>query len=125
MLPFSYIAIGLGIHLVFDWIFQPREMAQNKSTDWKVLLCHTAIVGSGTFLFFCIIAALGSFQPLFLALVYMVVHALQDRYIWTWYNRKALLTGVDPLNDNTFFAIIGIDQTLHLLLLFYLATWLV
>lgn len=125
MLPFIYILLGIGIHLVFDWFLQPREMAKCKSTDWRCLLGHAVVVWAGAMLFYSIVMTPGSLMFVVYALAYGALHALQDRVIWCWYKRKQALSGTDPIDDPLFYTTLGIDQSLHLTVLFYFASLLI
>jgi hypothetical protein len=101
-------------------------MARCKSTSWVCLLWHAGIVGCGVFIFFAIIAPTITLLVSYLGVAYVLLHALQDRFIWRWYARRVRIKGIeDPIDDEGFFTTIGIDQTLHLLVLFYFASLLI
>lgn len=94
------------VHYLFDWVFQSRRIAENKSRSVKVLSQHVAIYGVGLSLltFFGL-----SWKWV---LINTVAHFVVDFFTskassWAYQNNKPL-----------FWKIIGFDQMVHYLILF-------
>jgi len=130
MIVWLYI-IGAAIHFIFDWFLQPRDMAENKSKDFNVLVQHGQYQFVGALIFFGFCGA-RMFTGLIGALVYAGIHMFQDWNIWRKYasyraNKVAsytLTTPVAPDNvykDPWFWNTIAVDQFLHLTILFLIA----
>lgn len=107
------------LHLLSDWILQPRIIAINKSTNDRILGIHVLIIFL-VFATYCLTFGL----PIYLALINAVLHGIIDRSIWRGYKkiRYSKDTHVKVYSDDWFWKTIGIDQTLHYIILIYLFT---
>ena len=112
------------LHLLSDWLLQPRKVATRKSSSDKWLGIHILIIFV-VFAAYCLIAGL----PIYLALINAVLHGIIDRTIWRGYKkiRHGEYTQKDIDNkyikvytDDWFWKTIGVDQALHLCILMYL-----
>jgi len=117
-----------------DFIFQSREIALNKSKDIKVLVKHMAII------FGCMGAtAFGLGLPaLYLAGCYVIIHGIQDWFVWRGYKAviyKRVMKKFNQLGqgeaglawvrnnlnahkyweDKLFYDFIGADRLLHII----------
>ncbi len=126
MLMESIITLVLGVHIILllaahfigDFLCQSRVMALNKTKSLYYLSMHGLFVGIPIFLVFFM------FKPTLLALIltaiYVIVHCMQDFFIWTIAIR---LFGKSEKywESKRFYDIIGFDQFLHVALLVFLA----
>lgn len=107
-------------HFIFDWLFQTRWMANNKSKSWAALLAHVAVVSLGLSLtLWAIIWSGGSpTYPLtwvaFNTLAHFVTDAITSRLTSRLYKAG---------KEKWFFTVIGFDQMIHYLTLFITAEW--
>jgi len=135
------IAKLLVLHYIADFLLQPREMGQKKSSEPKWLLAHLAIQ----------FAIFAPFTSAWFALANCAVHGVIDWYIWRGYkltayyrirkdviakygswtqppeedvNIKAGIASWQYWTDKIFYDTIGFDQLLHGLTLVTLAGWL-
>lgn len=94
------------IHFLFDWVFQTRKIAENKSKSVKVLAQHVAIYGAGLSLLTFFGFSWGW------VIINTIAHFIVDYFTskastWAYHNNKSL-----------FWKIIGFDQMLHYLILY-------
>ena len=118
----SLVITGIIFHFLFDWVLQSRDVARRKTEDLDALVYHGMIIYIGTFLFFVLVAAHVGLIVAIAAFVYSVIHAIQDKYIWTMYKKRYDFYAIDPMQDSIFFDTMAVDQVLHLILLFVLAS---
>lgn len=129
MMMFDFIISLIFTHFIVDWIFQPREMAENKSKNLYLCLFHGWC--NGLFLFTVIglnvlygVSIDWAKNAFWFLLFYTCCHTLQDWFIWRGYAaiRGPKLTDEKPFHkDYWFYTTIAIDQMIHLLIIFYLA----
>ncbi len=137
----SYLCILLLLsHFLGDWIFQSREIAENKSKKLYVLFVHLLYVHLTLFPICFYILNYNISNTLFLLSINLVLHGLIDWNIWKLYPRiiktsfQKKYTEEDVVNlkleefmkynlyakNYMFYTFIAIDQFLHLSILFYL-----
>ena len=115
------LLIMLFLHFLSDFIFQSREMAENKSKDVKVLFKHC-------FTIFLVFSLFG----IEFALYNAVIHFFIDATIWNIYKltvklrnkertKKDLTNNFEYWKDSIFYDFIGLDQMLHIATLIILA----
>jgi len=109
-------------HYVGDFLLQRRKVAVNKHSDMACLLEHTVII------FITTLAAMLVFgnaaAAVIVAVLYAVLHGIQDRFIWRSFNNKKIenkWTIEDPKFSAWFFRYLGLDQMLHMIALFGLS----
>jgi hypothetical protein len=109
-----FVLVLIWQHFTFDWLLQPRWIAENKSKEYLPLFLH------GCILFIALFAILLLFSitsALLKSICYVVLHCFQDKIIWTYY--RAITDNFDKYwEDKLFYDFIAIDQTLHLTILF-------
>ena len=111
MISIQIIIVILFTHWVADFVFQTQNQAVNKSISIKTLLSHT-IIYAGTWLLIMPFL-IGFFNSLLFVLITFVLHTTMD-YVTSRLNsdlwqRSAM---------HNFFVSIGLDQYIHLSLLF-------
>jgi len=117
-----FILILFISHYVGDFLLQRRKVAVNKHSDMTCLLEHTIIIFIVT-----LVAMLTSGRDVaavIAAVLYAVLHGIQDKFIWSWFNEKMLYnkwTTEDPEFSAWFFRYLGLDQMLHMIILFTLS----
>ena len=97
----------IWVHWIADFIFQTDKMAMNKSTSWKWLSSHVAVYTLPLFLW-------GWRFALFNGATHLFVDAVTSRattYLWKKGDR------------HNFFVVIGLDQAIHVTLLFVSFGW--
>jgi len=99
-------------HFVADFLFQTREMAKNKSSNFIYLTAHSFII-------FISFLWAGIEFAVFNALAHFVI----DAYIWNAYTFLRRKSGPDfkYWEDSLFYNFIGFDQLLHGLTIIYLS----
>lgn len=107
------IALILITHYFFDWTFQPRYIAENKSKSLKILSAHVLIYTIGLLLvsgFVCPTA------PYAWAIMNGLAHFVVDFF-------TSKLSAYFYINQNykAFWNVVGADQLIHYLFLFYSA----
>lgn len=126
---FSLIISLIIIHFFSDWIMQPRRMAVQKSENPKMLFIHGFIIWYFLVVVFFMYWLKGmKFDWSILILVslnYAILHMVQDWFIWRIYKYFRKNKGVQFQNDYWFYTTIAIDQSIHLILLFWLTTFIV
>ena len=141
------MAILIVVHLIADFLLQPRWMAKGKSEDKFTLLTHCSIIFTATLPVYIYLFHIGG--GIFCALFNAATHFVIDWNIWNGYKaivgrrlsketEKLLLSAqLDRdktyenvmlnkikafkdtrafADDHWFYAFIGIDQTLHVLM---------
>jgi hypothetical protein len=126
------IAKLLMLHFVADFLLQPREMGQKKSSEFKWLAGHLAIQ----------FAIFAPFTSISFAAMNCVFHGVIDWFIWRGYKAlvykrihtddqgfksHSLLSNEGEWRfwlDKVFYDTIGFDQLLHGLTLVFLATYM-
>ena len=110
-------------HYVGDFLLQRRKVAVNKHSDMACLLEHTVII------FIVTLAAMfmsgREVAAVIAAVLYAILHGIQDRFIWRSFNKKKIennWTVEDPEFSNWFFKYLGLDQMLHMIILFTLSS---
>lgn len=110
------------IHFVSDWMLQPRSVARRKSSSWAWMLKHLLVILPATMILFLLG---GLLWWLWLAILYTVLHGIQDKYIWRIYEWSAGPYTPEYLSHNKFaedywwYFMIAVDQIIHLLILFW------
>lgn len=120
-------------HFICDFVLQSRKMGTNKSSSYKYLGQHIAIIFIGFLPFGLAFALLNS-----------LIHAIIDKHIWTLYkvlvyyrHKYGYIPNKDefgvyiPLNAKTFkyyedyyfYLTIGFDQMLHIITLIILVNY--
>lgn len=129
------ILLIIFTHFCFDWLLQSRYEAENKSRYFHALLQHLLTQAVG-------LAWVGVFLPgiveqLIFIFVNVIIHGVQDKYIWTFY-RKFIIARLNYnhklkeefehynlyARDYWFYSTIAVDQMLHLIVLFLTFHWL-
>lgn len=111
----------LFAHFLGDFVLQSREMAMNKSSKLLFNLKHISLV----LLPLLPIAYWYQIHPL-KVLMYGILHGLQDWFIWPLFKKIRTKTydldkkSYKPLKDYWFIFTLGLDQFLHLIILFTL-----
>jgi hypothetical protein len=128
LLIFLFIA-----HFIADFLLQDRDMAQNKSRRFSVLVRHAAI--HWLVVLGCAAHVLPPLTAILLTTINALLHGLVDWFIWKAYKAFAIKRAKDyqshndephPLmapdgrtwrywEDSWFFKTIGLDQLLHML----------
>jgi len=121
---FAYMAF---LHFLADFAFQWRDMAKRKTEDHVVLSHHCMIV----YAVFTVglLAVLTPEQAILIGVINAVSHVIIDWNIWKWYkysvcwrNRETppaeLQDTWEYWKDYWFFFNIGLEQFLHMLVLF-------
>jgi len=102
-------------HLVFDWLYQPPFMYQNKGTYWHISgVIHSLLHGISTFF---IALCFTDFHTSFL--VGIIDEVLHYHIDWAKMNINNKF-GLTPTNSENFWKLVGVDQTLHLLTYIFL-----
>lgn len=116
----GFIVVMLFAHFLGDFLCQSRVIAENKSVDMSYLVLHGMIVGGFVFLGLLPFYSIGA--NLTIVYSYMILHTLQDWFIWRAYKGKfeSPIECEDVMGDNEFWTVLGFDQCLHLLVLFTL-----
>ena len=117
------------IHLIADFFFQTENQAINKSKSIKALLSHTYTYFAVWLVIGSLLQATGvtnypsGFLTVFVTTTF-VAHTITDYFtskiVSKKFADKVYYTGIPNLGA---FAIIGIDQTLHFVQLFYTYYW--
>jgi hypothetical protein len=97
------IIILLSAHFIFDFVLQSHKMSVNKSTSFKWLFYHVAVYSLWGLLV----------NPIFYAWLF-ITHACIDTI--TSRITKILWS---KQNYHYFFVVIGLDQLIHYLTIFY------
>ena len=123
------LIILLGIHFLSDFIFQSREMGKKKSENINFLFAHLLIIVA-TFLL-CGLFRFSTDVIIPIAIMYGIIHCFQDWFIWRgykltiWYRIKGYRNASYPYwEDRWFYAVIGLDQTLHFITIVLLYNWM-
>lgn len=109
MISLTTIIYLLLIHWVADFILQSRWMATNKSSSNSILAAHVFVYSIPFFVF-------GS--ALFVVLNF-VLHFMVD-----WVSSRLTSKLWEKKNIHGFFAVVGLDQVLHLTCLFSTYIWI-
>lgn len=108
---FSCLLIG---HLVGDFLLQNNWMAVNKAKNWLALITHS-LVYTVTIYLFALIA--GGISLTAIIIIFIAHLILDRRHFVRWW-----LTNISKSPD-IFWLQIMIDQTFHLLILFFIALY--
>jgi len=123
MISLTTIILILLVHFISDWLLQSRSMAENKSSNMKVLLKHGCII-SLPLLSLCMFLHFSILSIILISSIYFILHILQDKFIWgfykIWYIKRNLK---EYWKDYWWFSTIAIDQFIHLIILFILITF--
>jgi len=104
------------IHFVSDWILQPRSVAKKKSSSWCWLGVHVLMI----YFSFLGFSFLYDNISHWYALVFALVHGLQDKVIWKGFERIRGPFSEEYISHNRFaedwlwYSTIAVDQMLHL-----------
>ena len=101
MIELEYLIFMFILHFFGDFVLQSDEMAQNKSTSWKWLSTHIAVYT----LTLCILSPKWA---LINGFAHFLIDAITSRASKILYQRGDI---------HNFFVVIGIDQTLHYIIL--------
>ena len=110
-------------HFVSDWILQPRAVAKRKTNSMIWMLKHLLIIFVCTSICFMVINV-----PSWLAIFYTAIHGIQDRFIWSTYERirgpytKEFLAQNKYAEDYWWYFTIAVDQMMHLIVLFWICS---
>ena len=123
----------LVTHFIADFLLQSREIAKGKSEKLALLMQHASVIfiftaASVSLLSIVLWTNFYNWSIWLFALVYSVIHAVQDWFIWRLYKRiikKEAKKLVMPetfayWEDSKFYAFIGLDQILHIFIMLYL-----
>lgn len=119
-----YAAVMLFIsHYVGDFLLQRRAVALNKSRNMRYLIEHVLII------FIVTTAAMLVFgKPFFITIIastmYSLLHGVQDKIVWRGFNDLVIdneLAKNDTEFDNWFFRFLGLDQMVHMIVLFVIS----
>jgi len=122
MIPFYYLLL---LHFIGDFVFQSREIAENKSAKFSVMNTHcmtlfTTFLGGLYFLGCDLHKTIG-----FLICLYCT-HFLQDTFVWRSYKwlmmqrYRSELPKFEYWKDSGFWSTIGFDQMMHVATMYYL-----
>ena len=106
-------------HFVSDWILQPRAIAKRKAASLIWMAKHLLIILIATSILFTLAELSVGW-----AVLYTLLHGVQDRYIWRAYEKfrgpytEEFLSHNRYAEDYWWYFTIAIDQTIHLSLLF-------
>lgn len=130
-------AIALFVaHYVGDFLLQSREIANNKSSDLAALVSHGILVTLPIVALFIVVDVImfithhssAFYEPILAALLYGILHMVQDKFTWRWFKKKVkeedLIRGSERF-DTMFFAVLGADQMIHMIVLFTIAFLLI
>ena len=114
----SSIITLMIVHVIFDWLLQDRETAQNKSHNFKYLFPHLFIIYIGLMSWALFIEGFTHKEAFIFSVGNCVLHGLVDWYIWKIYahtvkqrfDNLELFTYYD---DRWFYNFIALDQLLH------------
>lgn len=113
MTTFIFVIIIVG-HYISDFLLQNKYMAENKSSSLEALLVHTCVYGM-----FWMILTMFLFNDMILSVIFglitFVTHTIID-FVTSKINSKLYKNGKIRL----FFNVIGFDQVLHYLVLWFL-----
>jgi hypothetical protein len=108
--PLDFLVSFFLLHLLGDWVFQPRRLAVEKSRNMKALGEHMAIYA---FFMMPLGAMMGiAFFPW--VIFNLLCHASQDYVLYNIVGSIPNWEGHPHINDKLWVAI-GIDQCLHFL----------
>jgi len=111
-------------HYVGDFLLQSREIAENKSKRIGYLVMHGFFVFIPIGVVLAIVSTIGIGPAIFAAILYVLFHMVQDHFIWSYFEYKARLGGWQRGDENFnrwFFRILGLDQMLHMIVLFVIS----
>jgi hypothetical protein len=124
MHPAVLPSILISTHFLADWVFQSRDIAENKSKKFSALYEHVSINFFTFWLVLELTSRFGSYtfgdKEWILLIVYCVLHGVQDWFIWRGYAKFFHKEGVDKTNNKAFWNTIAVDQFIHLTLLMVL-----
>ena len=122
MNTFYYLLL---LHFIGDFVFQSRRIAENKSSDFRVMIHHclilAAVFGVGMF---SVIPSFDAWMCFILAL--FGTHYLQDTFVWRSYKwlmtqrYRSELDKFEYWKDSGFWSTIGFDQMFHVATLYFL-----
>jgi hypothetical protein len=92
-------------HFICDWVLQTNYIARNKCSSVLVMTLHCCINACGTLIYILIVKP----ELAYLALIDLISHFIIDTI-------KCRLN----LKNRAFWIGIGLDQTLHLLISYYI-----
>lgn len=123
MIDLYIMGFILFSHWVSDFILQTHYMASNKSSNFKVLLSHVGLYSVSMFIMMAVSVFLYGYEFSSLAITLMIM-------LWAIFN-GLLHLGTDFITSrvtsrlyqnkdfHNFFVVIGLDQFLHYIVLFY------
>jgi hypothetical protein len=103
---------------------QTRRIAENKSKQLDCLLMHGMMVFSPIAIVMVILSKTGPISGILCAIAYTLMHMAQDQVIWQYFEHKAIAGRWEmwgPTFNKWFFKILGLDQMLHMIVLFVVA----
>jgi hypothetical protein len=99
-------------HFIFDFVFQPPYMWQNKGTyGHPGGIFHAYAHALATFWILILAASVAGPTALALAIGEFMIHYHMD-WFKMWYNKKK---GWGPTTHNEFWIFLGVDQLVHYL----------
>ena len=109
----SFIILVLFLHLIFDFCLQTSDMAINKAVSFSWLTRHCAIYSLWGFVVSCILGL--HISLILIVMSYLFVTHIFIDFVTSKINRK-----LSNLKDkHLFFAMIGFDQLLHYITIFW------
>jgi hypothetical protein len=106
-------------HGVFDWLFQDRETAKKKSSNFKYLVAHLFILYTGLLVWAYVFGGLGLHGTFLFSLSNVILHGIIDWNLWKLYNLSVLKrfneadSSFQYWEDSWFYNFIMADQLLH------------
>jgi hypothetical protein len=106
-------------HGVFDWLFQDRETAKKKSSNFKYLVAHLFILYTGILVWACVFGGLGLHDTFLFAVSNVILHGIIDWNLWKLYKLSVLKRFKEAdgqfayWEDSWFYNFIMVDQLLH------------
>lgn len=106
------------IHVIFDFLLQSRDTATNKSSNFKYLVGHLAVIYFGL-LIYSLLVGYNVSQGVSFALGNTILHGIIDWNIWRLYKLSVIKrfptadAKFEYYNDSMFYNFIALDQALH------------
>lgn len=125
------LVLLIAIHVLFDFVFQTREVAKNKSSNFNYLAPHLFILFIGLVLYTILSHRYTIIQGQFFVLANILAHGVIDWNIWNIYKkytywqcykgkRGELIQAADQKgekyrywDDSVYYNFIAVDQALH------------
>lgn len=103
------------VHLLYDFILQPREIATTKALKTLSMLQHILMVFA--FVYIMLLFFMAPYSAFIVAIINAFFHFIIDTLIWNFYKWKRNYdTTYKFWQDKLWYNCLGIDQFLHLLI---------